>query len=99
VMSAHLNRDFVMKPFQRLESQENLFLVNAAIQPFKQLCGSDGEGVTNAEQRRERDGYPPQSVANGGRKKPNPIMSSWVKPWDLRSFFTRSSNARKNRSF
>jgi len=41
-------------------------------------------------------GLPASICCQWRAEKPNPIMSSWVKPLDLRSFFTRSPKARKN---
>lgn len=55
-----------------------LFSVNATIQPFKQLCSSDGEGVTNAEQGRERDRSTRLNLLPmaGGEAKPNHVFLS-----------------------
>jgi len=54
----------------------SLFSVNAAIQPFKQLCSSDGEGVTDAEQSPERDGPTRLNLLPmaRGKAKPNHVL-------------------------
>ena len=41
-------------------------------------------------------GLPASICCQWRAEKPNPIMSSWVNPLDLRSFFTRSPKVRKN---
>jgi hypothetical protein len=53
-----------------------LLPVNAAIQSFKQLCGSDGEGVTDAQQGRERDGSSRLNLLPmaGGKAKPDHVF-------------------------
>ncbi len=41
-------------------------------------------------------GLPASICCQWRAEKPNPIISSWVNPFDLRSLFTRSPRAAKN---
>jgi hypothetical protein len=56
----------------------SLFSVNATIQPFKQLCSLHGEGVTDAEQGRDRDGSTRLNLLPmaSGKAKPNHVFLS-----------------------